>query len=200
VHVGGKMNFNRKVITAGVYVNVAGFFPFQVGPTKSGTTLGIARLGGHREGNETGWQCASREAYEEASLHVISLIPPATYWAGITNILALHMGEWLSNVPGDIAPILVTRRNEEYITPIYLCYSHDEPQPCSETKALLLLRPCEIHQIVTETITLGHYLEKGGKILFRENLPEHFFLEPLGHLQLLDKLIQLHPEITRTMT
>ncbi len=38
-------------------------------------------------------------------------------------------------------PILVTRRNEEYITPIYLCYSHDEPRPPSETKALLLLRP-----------------------------------------------------------
>ena len=191
------MEFNQKIITAGVYVNVAGFFLFQVGPSKSGKTLGIARLGGHREGNETGWACAAREAYEEASLHVIPLTPPATYWA--TGSSELQIGEWSLIASDDVAPILVTRRNEEYITPIYLCYSYDEPRPCSEAKALLLLRPHEIHQIATETMTLGDYLKRGGKMLFREDLPKHFLLEPLGHLQLLDKLIQLHPEITQNI-
>ena len=61
---------NSKILTAGVFVNINGYFPFQVGPTKSGTALGFVRIGGHRENGETGLQCASREAFEEASIAI----------------------------------------------------------------------------------------------------------------------------------
>ncbi|MDF2660934.1 MAG: hypothetical protein K0Q94_3725 [Paenibacillus sp.] len=32
---------SSNIVTAGVYVNIDGYFPFQVGPTKSGTSLGV---------------------------------------------------------------------------------------------------------------------------------------------------------------
>jgi hypothetical protein len=68
-----------QIVTAGVCVCVAGCFPFQVGPSASGETLGVVRLGGHREEGETAWQCAAREAFEEAHLQVLARQPPATY-------------------------------------------------------------------------------------------------------------------------
>ncbi len=74
------MDIIENVITAGVYVNITGLFPFQIGPTKSGTTLGVVRLGGHKDSGETGWECAAREAYEEATLRLTPIKPPATYW------------------------------------------------------------------------------------------------------------------------
>ncbi|HLZ62576.1 MAG TPA: hypothetical protein VKR06_36995 [Ktedonosporobacter sp.] len=58
------MNSDYKFKTAGVYVNVAGFFVFQVGLTSAGDKLGVVRLGGHREGDESAWECATREALE----------------------------------------------------------------------------------------------------------------------------------------
>ncbi|GCE14550.1 DNA mismatch repair protein MutT [Tengunoibacter tsumagoiensis] len=187
-----------KVRTAGVYVKVAGFFPFQVGPTQRGDTLGVIRLGGHREADETGWECAAREAFEEASLRVMPLHPPATYWVEVTEPPVFQVGSWNAGPPDEVAPILVSTRKEESMTPIYLGYTHDTPQPSAEAKALLLLRPEDIHQLVLGTITLGSYLDMGGKALFKEDLPTDFVLEPFPHLRFLHQLILIHPEITQS--
>lgn len=112
------MDFNENVVTAGVYVKTNGLFPFQVGPTKSGTTLGVVRLGGHRENGETGWECASREAFEEATLRLTPIKPPATYWYEASDNPELIIGGWQE---GDIEPILVGKRlGSNQITPIYL--------------------------------------------------------------------------------
>ena len=188
------MHIRERIVTAGVYVLVDGLFVFQVGPTKSGETLGVVRIGGHREEHETSWECATREALEEASLHISHLTPPATYWGRITGERE-EQPAWYTPDAEGIAPLLVTRRVEEYITPIYLVYSHDTPEPNAEARALLLLRPGDIQLLATETITLKDYLARGGKALFRETLPEHLMLEPFGHLCWLHTLLQLHPEI-----
>lgn len=189
------MDFHQRVITAGIYVLAENCFIFQVGPTKTGETLGVVRVGGHREGNETGWECAAREACEEASLRVVPLKPPATYWGGIATGELEEPPTWYAPSPDDITPILITRRHADAITPIYLGYSHDTPRAAAEAKALLLLRPTDIQFLTTETVTLEHYLAQGGKIVYREELPRHLVLEPAGHLRWLHKLIQMHPEI-----
>jgi 8-oxo-dGTP pyrophosphatase MutT (NUDIX family) len=191
------MHNTPRMITAGVYVNVAGFFPFQVGPTQRGDTLGVVRLGGHRKAEETGWECAAREAFEEASLRVTPHHPPATYWVEVTGDSMLQVGTWDAGPPDEVAPILVSTRTDEYMTPIYLGHSHDTPQPSGDGKALLLLSPEQIVQLVTATITLGHYLGMGGKALFKQELPTDLVLEPFPHLRFLHQLILLHPEITQ---
>ncbi|CAN7343496.1 NUDIX domain-containing protein [Paenibacillus sp. LjRoot153] len=190
------MNFNDRIVTAGVYVNVHGLFPFQVGPTKSGSTLGVIRLGGHREHDESGWECAEREAFEEAMIRIKPITPPATYWLDATADSELKLGVWQE---GDVKPILVGKRQESnQITPIYLAYSNDNPTPANEAKALLLLSPPDIEKIVTSTITLGQYLESGGKAVFKESLPLNLVLEPFPHLRLLKMLLEKHPEIRLT--
>ncbi len=132
--------YQNQIITAGVYVQVSGCFPFQVGPSPSGKTLGVVRLGGHREGQETGWQCAVREAFEEAHLRLSPRPPPATYWVAATAETDFHQGPW-PVVSGEVAPIVVITHPEGTLTPMYLGSSQDDPIPSTEAKGLLLLRP-----------------------------------------------------------
>lgn len=191
------MNWHDKIVTAGAYVNLNGLFPFQVGPTKKGTTLGVVRLGGHRESGETGWHCASREVFEEASISLTALKPPATYWFESSDHPALKKIGWHVD---DVQPILIgQRKNSRYVTPIYLTSSHDTPGPAAETKGLLLLTPTEIATISSGNLTLGHYLENGGKAIFEHCLPLDLPLEPYPHLRLLHALLKLHPEIANSV-
>ncbi|MGG0938851.1 NUDIX hydrolase [Brevibacillus centrosporus] len=186
---------NEVIVTAGVYVRVQGRFPFQIGPNRAGTALGIVRLGGHREGRETGWQCAAREAHEEASLQVSPVPPPRTYWyeTAVADTPALFEGAWLEE---GVAPILIGRHlNRHNLTPIYLAVSQDKPVPAHETKGLLLLSPEEISTILSKEITLGQYLDAGGKALLRVDLPLNGRLQPFPHLRLLHWVLTQHPEI-----
>jgi hypothetical protein len=191
------LNEPLPIITAGVYVNVAGYFPFQVGPDETGNVLGVVRLGGHREAHETAWQCAAREAMEEASLHVAPVHPPATYWVEVEGDLALHPGEWSADTSDEVAPIVVSRRDGQAMTPIFLGISDDKPMPGMEVKGLLLLTPATIRLIATQTLTFGDYLNAGGKAIFRETLPLHLPLYPRLHLHLLHKLLERHPAIAQ---
>ncbi|SDW21899.1 NUDIX domain-containing protein [Paenibacillus sp. CF384] len=182
-----------KIITAGAYVNFDGHFLFQVGPTKSGTTLGVVRLGGHRESGETGWQCAMREVSEESSLTINTIKPPITYWYEASDNPDLVPGGWIEE---DHEPILVAKRPESnLITPIFLASADEAPVPSMETKGILILSPENITKLSSERMTLGQYLKSGGKAVIKEELPLHKLLEPFPHLLLLDTLIKKHPEI-----
>ena len=69
----------QTVVTASAWVLQGDVFPFMVGPDHTGEYLGVVRLGGHIEPGEAPWQCAAREAQEEAGLHLKAIVPPATY-------------------------------------------------------------------------------------------------------------------------
>lgn len=184
-------------MTAGVFVMVQGRFPFQVGLNRAGTALGIIRLGGHREGRETGWECASREAWEEASLTIAAVQPPATYWyeTASADAPAFFKDVWPEE---GVPPILIGRQmNRPHMTPIFLAASQDTPIPAHETKGLLLLTPAEIAAIVSKGMTLEQYLDAGGKAILHAELPANGRLEPLPHLRLLHWVLRRHPEIAR---
>jgi 8-oxo-dGTP pyrophosphatase MutT (NUDIX family) len=185
-----------QISTAGVYVCVAGCFPFQVGLSPSGETLGVVRLGGHREEGETGWQCAVREAFEEAHLQVLARQPPATYWVTAADEATFQPGPWLVTAD-EVAPFLAIANPDGTVTPMYLGVAEDEPIPSAEAKGLLLLRPDHIQQLVEDPLTLGQYLASGGSARFRERLPYHLVLEPFRQLRLLRTLLHLHPEVAQ---
>ncbi|CAG7644367.1 NUDIX domain-containing protein [Paenibacillus allorhizosphaerae] len=181
------------IVTAGVFIQCRGLFPFQVGPTKAGTTLGVVRIGGHREHGETGWQCAAREAFEEAAVRVFPIKPPATYWYEASSEPELTLGDWPSD---DVVPILVgMRQTSRQLTPIYLACSEDKPVPSTEAKALLLLSPGDIAAMVGSPPTLEQFMESGGQAVIKEDIPRHLRLEPFPQLRMLNALLQKHPEI-----
>ena len=53
--------------TASAWVLVGEYFPFMVGPDRTGEGLGVVRLGGHIQPGEAPWQCAVRV---EPSRHI----------------------------------------------------------------------------------------------------------------------------------
>ncbi|WP_143522580.1 NUDIX domain-containing protein, partial [Pseudomonas sp. 2822-17] len=84
-----------------------GLFIFQVGPTKDGEKLGVVRLGGHIEDNETALDAAKREVFEEAKVEITPFNPMATF----------YLREWEKelvrvNVDEPISPILI-KGNED---------------------------------------------------------------------------------------
>ncbi|WP_240633247.1 hypothetical protein [Paenibacillus montanisoli] len=64
-----------------------------------------------------------------------------------------------------------------------------------ETKGVLLLSPDDIRRIAFASVTLGEYIQAGGKANLKEELPLHLPLEPFQQLRLLERLIRMHPEI-----
>src|SRR5579862_3158206 len=132
------------VVTAGAYVLVGGLLAFVVGPTSKGDRLGVVRLGGHREGDETGWACASREVREESSLAIRALAPPTTYWLGPPHDPAeARAGPWLTRGSDEPTPFLAAWRiedGERTFSLMYLASAEGTPKPSGEVRGLLLLR------------------------------------------------------------
>jgi 8-oxo-dGTP pyrophosphatase MutT (NUDIX family) len=177
------------VFTASAYVLVRGLFVFQVGPTRSGDQLGVVRLGGHMEPGESSLACAIREAFEEATLRIQPVAPPATY------IVADDASLRPAPPPdGELAPLLISR-HAEGLSVTYLAHSDDEPVPGAESRGLLLLDRSDVLRLTAEPLTLGQFLNGGGRALLREPLPLNLPLEPFPHLRLLPRVLALHPHL-----
>nr|WP_245402444.1 NUDIX hydrolase [Psychrobacillus psychrodurans] len=184
------ININQNVKTSGAYVLYRGLFIFQVGPTEESDNLGVVRLGGHKEFEETALETAKREVFEEASMKITPINSPITY----------HISEW-GNKPSilrlgeETAPILIIGNEQESLSIMYLSYSEDEPNPSSETNGLLLLTQEDVHLICNNKITLNDFIKQNGKAILKENINRDLFLIPFPQLLFLSKLLKEHQDL-----
>lgn len=185
-----------RIITAGAYIMVNGHFPFVLGTAMKRKQLVVIRVGGHREGVETPWECTVREAWEEAWLRIQPMDVPVTYatrgaWDELEEIT------WPND--GQPRPVLIRERPATgEFSFMYFARASGLPMPSAEVKGLLLLKPSDISRICNNQITLQEYLDGGGRAMLRRSYNHQFVLEPGFQLRQLARILQLHPQLLAT--
>jgi 8-oxo-dGTP pyrophosphatase MutT (NUDIX family) len=185
--------------TAGAYVCINGLYLFAIGIQPRNGHIPVVRLGGHREGNETGWGCAVREVYEESNLQIKPLLSQTTYLCDWDHLDAeLQEMQWRPKIEQEPAPVLViTYRREEktQLSIMYLAQADGVPTPSSEVRGLLLLEKEEIHRLCREPLSLEGYLARGGRAILNAEFDTKLLLEPFAQLRLLSRILNVQPEI-----
>lgn len=179
----------RDVRTSGAYVLFKGFFVFQVGPTKNGDKLGVVRLGGHSEEDESPLDTAIREALEEASIKINPINSPVTYFLDGWNEKANKI-----LINDEVNPILIKGNKRESNTVMYIALAENEPKPSSESKGLLLLTQNNVELICSRPITLNEFLNQNGWAKIKENFNRDLVLEPFPQLLFLSQLLKQEPK------
>lgn len=179
----------KNVRTSGAYVLYRGLFVFQVGPTNDGDKLGVVRLGGHRENNETALETAKREVFEEASVHINPVSSKVTF----------YLKEWDDNpnevqIIDDISPVLI-KGIEPSFTVMYLSYTNTQPHPTSESHGLLMLSPNDVHRICNNEFTLNDFQKQDGLFIIKKKIDRNLVLQPFPQLLFLSKLLIEEPEL-----
>lgn len=174
----------NNVKTSGAYVLYKGLFVFQVGPTKEGDKLGVVRLGGHREGNETALDTAKREVFEEAQVKIVPFNPKTTF----------YLNEWNEeptkvNIDEPVVPILIKGNEESSHSIMYLSNTLTLPTPSSESQGLLLLTPENVQLICQKKITLSDYQKMDGVSILKTEIDKSLILQPFPQLLFLSRLL-----------
>ncbi|QWI16841.1 NUDIX hydrolase [Bacillus wiedmannii] len=176
---------DKNVRTSGAYVLYMNLFVFQVGPTSKGDTLGVVRLGGHKEADETAVETAKREVKEEASIDITILNSPTTFYKENWNAQSKKI-----KLENEINPILIIDSPDKSLSIMYMAHAENEPNPSSETKGLLLLSVSDIRIICSKEITLNDYSKQGGIAIFREKIDKELILQPFPQLLFLAELLK----------
>ncbi|KLA26431.1 NUDIX hydrolase [Bacillus cereus] len=182
------IHINKNVRTSGAYVMYKNLFVFQVGPTSKGDTLGVVRLGGHKEDEETAVETAKREVREEATIDITILSSPSTYYKQNWNAQSKKI-----KIENEIDPILIIDSPDETLSIMYMAYSENEPTPSSETNGLLLLSVSDIRLICSKAITLNDYIKQGGIAILKEKMNKELILQPFPQLLFLAELLKEDP-------
>lgn len=185
---------NARINTAGVYVCINGLYVFAIGIRSHNGHIPIVRLGGHREEHETGWQCAVREVYEEANLHIKPLLTQTTYLSYWDQIEELQEIQWQKSIEQEPSPVLVVlyhREESTHLSLMFLVEAEGTPTPSSEVKGLLLLTEQEIHRLCKEPLTLTEYLNEGGQAILNAEFDKSLVLEPFAQLRLLSRILRM---------
>ena len=124
---------------------------------------------------------------------ITPLAPPVTYYAdgdqADPQLAEIH---WEGAAEQEHTPLLVVsacREGETRLSLMYLAQAGGLPVPSSEVKGLLLLDEGQIHRLCRQTLTLGQYLDSGGKAILTAEFDRCLALEPFLQLHLLDKLL-----------
>ncbi|KAA0756202.1 NUDIX hydrolase [Bacillus sp. AR2-1] len=182
------IHINKNVRTSGAYVMYKNLIVFQVGPTSKGDTLGVVRLGGDKEDEETAVETAKREVREEATIDITILSSPSTYYKQNWNAQSKKI-----KVENEIDPILIIDSPDETLSIMYMAYSENEPTPSSETNGLLLLSVSDIRLICSKAITLNDYIKQGGIAILKEKMDKELILKPFPQLLFLAELLKKDP-------
>jgi 8-oxo-dGTP pyrophosphatase MutT (NUDIX family) len=189
---------NARINTAGAYIVSNGFYIFAIGIRPHHGRIPVVRLGGHREEHETGWQCAVREVYEEASLQIEPIPSHTTYSLNGENPDEdLQEIEWTNQTEQEPVPSLVVSHSCEegiFLSLMYLAQAKGTPTPSSEVKGLLLLTKEEIHRLCREHQTLEQFLRRGGIAIMDTEFDKSLVLEPFLQLRLLSRILARYPE------
>ncbi|WHY31559.1 NUDIX domain-containing protein [Bacillus wiedmannii] len=182
------IHIDKNVRTSGAYVIYKNLFVFQVGPTSKGDTLGVVRLGGHKESDETAVETAKREVKEEASIDITILNSLTTYYKENWNAQSKEI-----KVENEVNPILIIDSPDESLSIMYVAYSKMLPKPSSETSGLLLLSLNDIELVCTGKITLNDYINQGGVAILKEKMDKELILQPFPQLMFLAELLKENP-------
>ncbi len=182
------IQIDKNVRTAGAYVVYKNLFVFQVGPTSKGGTLGVVRLGGQKEADETAVETAKREVKEEAAIDIAIYSSPSTYYKENWNAQSKKI-----RVENEINPILIIDSPDETLSIMYMAHSEYEPTPSSETNGLLLLSVSDIKLICSKEITLNDYIKQGGMAILKEKINKDLILQPFPQLMFLAELLKEDP-------
>ncbi|MGW8448759.1 NUDIX domain-containing protein, partial [Bacillus wiedmannii] len=181
-------HIDKNVRTAGAYVIYKNLFVFQVGPTNKGDTLGVVRLGGHKEGDETAVETAKREVKEEATIDIAILSSPITYYKENWNAKSKKV-----KVENEVNPILIIDSPDETLSIMYMAHAENEPTPSSETNGLLLLSVSDIRLICSKKITLNDYIKQDGIAVLKEKMNKELILQPFPQLMFLAGILKEDP-------
>jgi NUDIX domain len=185
-----------RINTAGAYLCIQGLYPFAIGTQLHHGRIPIFRLGGHREGSETGWQCAAREINEETGLNISPMLPPATYLLTDGDHLeaGLEIIPWQHETEPEPVPMLVVayhRQEETLLSLMFLAQTEGVIALSSEVKGLLLLTREWVYRLCQEPTTLERYLHEGGQALLGNVFDQSLILEPFTQLRLLSRIFLL---------
>ena len=183
---------SARINTAGVYVRVNELYLFTIGIKPHNGQIPVVRLGGHLEENETGWQCAEREVFEEANLQIEPIPPQNTYLIDWDNIEAEpSIIQWQQTEQEPVPFLVITYLRDEKATLslMYLACAKGIPTPSSEVKGLLLLEESEIYRLCQEPVTLEKFLNNGGKAILKDDFDTSRVLEPFAQLRLLSRIL-----------
>lgn len=186
---------NVTINTAGAYITVNGLYLFALGADLHDGRIPVYRIGGHRQEDETAWECVLREASEETGLHIRPLEPERTYQvAEHSTEIELQEIEWRREGPHEPAPLLVRAVYSEgktLLSVMYLAQADELPTPSSEVKGLLLLDEENIYALCQRPLTLEQYLANGGQAILKHEFDQNLILEPFLQLRALSKLLEL---------
>lgn len=183
---------NARINTAGAYVRVNELYLFTIGIKPHNGQIPVVRLGGHREENETGWQCAKREVFEEANLQIEPIPPQNTClidWDNIEAEPSIIQWQQTQQEPAPFLVITYQRDEKMTLSLMYLASAKGIPTPSSEVKGLLLLEESEIYRLCQEPVTLEKFLNNGGKAILKDEFDRSRVLEPFAQLRLLSKIL-----------